>query len=168
MTRSTPSTVTTPFRTGSGAEPIWLFEIPTGLASPATLRYTTAKYAVTFGSQTFEPIPAVPPSQSFQGPGEAGGVALTVGDVDGTISGYVEAGATFEGQTVVLYLTDLAATGGAGTDAIPDEYVIESLERGQGYVTFAMRNAFGTFDTKVPRLVATRATFPGLSAGPLS
>lgn len=166
-TRGTSATVLTPFRSVSGAETIWLIEIPTGLTSPATLRYTTAAYDVTWNSVVWSRLPIAPPSQKFEGPGDAGGVSLTLGDVDGVICGYVEAGATFEGQLVVVYFTDLSATGGSGAESVADEYLIERVDRGEGYVTLTLRNQFGTFDTKVPLLTTTRTVFPGLSPGPM-
>lgn len=166
--RSVDSALLALARSASSAEIIWLIEIPTGLTSPATLRYTTSAYAVTWNSVVWSPLPVSPPSQQFDGPGTTSGRSLTLGDVDGTICGYVEAGALFEGQTVVVHQTDLSATGGAGANSLTsDEYVIETVTRGEGYVTLALRDQFGTFDVKVPRRLTSRAMFPGLAPGPL-
>ncbi len=165
-TRSLDATVATPFRSTSDAEPLWLVDIPTGLTSPTTLRYTTSPESVTFGSQTYSPLPQAPPTQSFGGPGEPGEVSLTLGDADVYLCGLIEAGAVFEGRTAVMHLTDRTATGGSGSYSVADEYVIEKVDRGEGFVTLHMRNSFGTFDKKCPPL-ATRAIFPGLGFSPL-
>ncbi len=165
--RSISSTVLNPFRTASSAIPVWLIEIPTGLTSPTTLRYCSAEFDITWNSLVWSKYPMVPPTQRFEGPGEAGGLSITIGDADHYLNDLVENGASFEGQTVVVYLTDIAATGGSGSASIPDEYIIESVIRGEGYITFNLRNQFGSFDKKVPGRLMLRSTFRGLAPGPL-
>lgn len=167
MPRSTAASLLALLRSTSSAEVVWLIEIPTGLASPSVLRYTTGAVSVTWNSVLWTPLPAAPPSQQFDAPGSTSGKVLAVGDADGTINGHVEAGALFEGQTVVLHLVDMSQTGGAGANSIPDEYVIESVTRGEGYVNFTLRDLFGSLDKKIPALKTTRALFPGLAPGPL-
>lgn len=166
MTRGTPGAVTTPFRSTSSAVPVWLVDIPTGLTSPATLRYTSWAHALTFGAQTYSPWPMDVPQQQMQGPGESGTFTLRLGDADGVLGGYIDAGATFEGRKVVLYLTDESCTGGAGTDAVKDTYVVESYSRGEGFVALNLRPLFGVFQTRLPVEVTTRKEFAGLPQAP--
>lgn len=168
MSRTVAAYLLAAARSTSGAEPMWLFEIPTGLVAPTVLRYTTNDDPVVWNGVVWSPLPAEPPSMQFDGPGTGRGRTLTIGDGDGVIGGYVEAGAVLEGQTVVMHLTDITATGGVGADALlSEEYIVESVARGEGYVTLSLAGELGSFDRKVPGVLMTRALFPGLAPGPL-
>lgn len=164
MSRGTDAAVTNPFR-GVTPKPVTFVQIATGIAAPATLRYTDAPVSLTWNGQTWTARPLAIPEMRMESQGEAGGASLRIGDGDGVLAGYMDSGgATFEDQRVVFYLTDLTVVEASGTAAIQETFVVESYERGEGYLVLHLRHLLAVAGlVETPIRIYQRSTHPGLA-----
>lgn len=165
MSRGTPSAVTTPYRS-EGPDPLLLVHIETG-GTPADLRYTSWEAAVEMGGVTWSPRPLELDDTRLEAHTEAGSTDLRIGDGDGYFQTLVAAGVDLTNQRVRLYRTSGAALGSGQplTDAIRDDWYVESWDRVHGVVVLHLRPLLSIFDIDVPRTTVTRAEFPGIPDG---
>ena len=139
-----------------------LVEVATAHAGTPFIRRTTWDHDVTFGSLTFTATPVQYGKIQVDRHDEQGGITLKLPDVDGSIAALVLLSYTFRETRVRFWVTDLVATGGAGTDGILSVFYVESVECEDGAVTFHLRSSFAIFDAQLPRGTMTRTEFPGL------
>lgn len=162
MTRSTPSSVTTPFRAETSGQ-VWCLDLATG-GSPANRRLTSYDGAVTLGGVEYTPHPMEVGEASLDHGAEIDTVTVRLGD-DGTWQTWLDAaGGDFHGQAVVLYRTSTSAleAGAGADDAYRDDYYVESWRRTQGVVELQLRSLLHALQTEVPKRTITRRLFPGI------
>lgn len=161
MPRSTSSTVLTPFRSTNPSH-VSLIEIATGDTGTPFIRRTDRDYDVTFNSFVFSAYPNTWSNVTVASHTEQGGVDIKVPDLDGAIATLALSGYCFRSTRVRLWLTDIAATGGSGSDGYLEHHYVESVECEDGAVTFHCRPQLAVFDVDLPRGTMTRDVFPGL------
>lgn len=165
-----------PRATGSGVLAAWrsstskmltLVEVATGDAGTPFIRRTDWDTDLTFNSFTFSATPTQFGRISVEGHTEQGGIDLKLPDVDGAIAALVLTCTTFRSTRVRIWITDLSATGGSGSDGVLSTYYVESVDLEDGAATFHMRSSFAIFDAPLPRGTITRTEFPGLPSDTL-
>lgn len=160
MSRGLPAGVSSDFQSRTPT-PVLLFDIATG-KSPANVRFTPWGRAVTFAGVSFASRRCEVDEIRVQGTSQAASLRLRVDDTDGTFHALVQAGADFQNQRVRLYRTNLSSTGGAGTDALLDVYVVDFYERAARAFSFTLKPLVAVFDVEVPLRTMTRDDFPGM------
>ncbi len=139
-----------------------LVEIATGYATTPYLRATDRDYDVTFESHVFTARSVEGGQMKVESQNEQGGIDVKIGDTSGEIAALYQAGARFRGTRVRVWVTDVAATGGAGAFGVMSEYAVESVVFEDGAVTFHCRTSMAVFGVELPRGRFTRADYPGL------
>ncbi len=162
MARGTPSAVTTPFR-DEVPEPITLVHIQ--LDGTAADQYLcTGEVDVEMGGLTWTARPLEHGDGQLESHNETGGVDLHIADTDEWWKTQIDSGAVFTGNRVTMYRTDRSALGSAQplTDAIRDDFIIETWERAQGAIRIPLAPLLSLLDLEVPLATVTRREFPGI------
>lgn len=159
--RATAAGVLTAFRSVNPSH-VSLVEIATGDSVTPFIRRTDWDSDITFGSLLFTSLPESWGQVAVEPQTQQGGTDIRIADVDGAIAALMLAGHTFRSTRVRMWLTDISATGGAGSDGYLSYYYVQSVVVEDGVATFHTRPSFAFFDLDLPRGTVTRTDFPGL------
>lgn len=162
MSRSTPSAVTTPYRS-EVPEPITLLHLRLE-GTYADQYLCTGEADVEMGGLTWTARPFEHGDGQLESHAESGGIDLHMADGDGWWETMLAAGAVFAGKRVTMYRTDRSALGSAQplTDAIRDDFIMDTWERAQGVVRIPLLPLLSRLSIDVPLGTMTRREFPGI------
>lgn len=142
--------------------PVVLVKIATGVAVPDFLRFTRRGFTETFASESYLFRPFELDAGAVRGTSDAPTRALRIDDSDGYLAGLLAAGVEFQGQEVEVFETYHAGTGGSGSAAQIDVYVVDFYEQAAGVFSLTLKPLHAAFDEEIPRRKITRDVFPGI------
>jgi hypothetical protein len=162
VSRGTPSSVTTPYRS-EAPEPLWLLHLETG-GTPADVRYANFDGEISWGGQTWSHRGIQVDDIHQEGIETVEPLSIRLADGDSNWKTLLDGGAQFEGTRVRLYRTDrdVVAAGGAITEAVREDFFVESVVRIHGAVELRCRPMLAVFSIEVPLQTVTRTEFPGI------
>ena len=143
-------------------EPVVLVKIATGATSPDFVRLARRGFTETFASEAYVFRPFELDAGAVRGTSDAPTRALRIVDLDGYFVGLIAAGVEFQGQEVEVFETYQAGTGGSGSAAQVDVYVVDFYEQAGGVFSLTLKPLHAAFDEEIPRRKLTRDVFPGI------
>lgn len=142
--------------------PVVLVKIATGVASPDFVRLARRGFTETFASEAYTSRLFELDAGAVRGTSDAPTRQLRIDDLDGYFVGLIAAGVEFQGQEVEVFETYHAGTGGSGSAAQADVYIVDFYEQAGGVFVLTLKPLHAAFDEEIPRRKLTRDIFPGI------